>query len=131
MNKITKNGPPNASAVRMILAEIVTSVEALHNASIFHDDLNPKNILIDNEGHLRVIDYGLSSWFSEDIERTQSDWANIYYKFHQVLRNPRKDNHNHLSDVMELLKYMTLLQLPGKVPSVRFFSRIRQMREQF
>lgn len=76
----------------------------MHKANISHRDLHCGNVLIDNEGHLVVIDYGISKWLSHDIDATKLDWlylSNIIFDI---------DN-----DVKELLKNMTDAKLPGKV----------------
>lgn len=42
------------------LAEVVLGVEHLHNREIVHRDLKPDNLLIDQKGHLKLTDFGLS-----------------------------------------------------------------------
>ncbi|KAI9740396.1 MAG: rim15, signal transduction response regulator [Cirrosporium novae-zelandiae] len=42
------------------LAEVVLGVENLHGKSIIHRDLKPDNLLIDQKGHLKLTDFGLS-----------------------------------------------------------------------
>lgn len=42
------------------LAEVVLGVEHLHNRGIVHRDLKPDNLLIDQKGHLKLTDFGLS-----------------------------------------------------------------------
>jgi serine/threonine protein kinase len=39
---------------------VAQALEYLHSQSIVHDDLHPKNILIDEHEHVRLSDYGLS-----------------------------------------------------------------------
>lgn len=50
---------PEAWAKRYI-AEVVIEVEDLHFKGIIHRDLKPDNLLIDNRGHVRLTDFGLS-----------------------------------------------------------------------
>ena len=42
------------------LAEVVLGVEHLHTRGIVHRDLKPDNLLIDQKGHLKLTDFGLS-----------------------------------------------------------------------
>ncbi|KAK2743514.1 rim15, signal transduction response regulator [Myotisia sp. PD_48] len=42
------------------IAEVVLGVEHLHNRGIVHRDLKPDNLLIDQRGHLKLTDFGLS-----------------------------------------------------------------------
>lgn len=113
VNKIKKNGTPDASTAKIILAEVVAAVEALHKANVSHEDLGSKNTMIDNDGHLRLIDYGISCRLSEYIEQTQPDWGSISRDFEEVFPEPIKDKE--LIDVMKLLADMNLSQVPGKI----------------
>ncbi|KAK4131705.1 hypothetical protein BT67DRAFT_451564 [Trichocladium antarcticum] len=46
--------------VKKYLGEVILGVEHLHNRGIVHRDLKPDNLLIDQKGHLKLTDFGLS-----------------------------------------------------------------------
>ncbi|KAI5289406.1 rim15, signal transduction response regulator [Ascosphaera aggregata] len=55
----TLGGLPEDWAKKYI-AEVVLGVEHLHDRGIVHRDLKPDNLLIDQKGHLKLTDFGLS-----------------------------------------------------------------------
>ncbi|KAH0498793.1 hypothetical protein TgHK011_006030 [Trichoderma gracile] len=46
--------------VKKYIAEVVMGVEHLHERGVIHRDLKPDNLLIDQKGHLKLTDFGLS-----------------------------------------------------------------------
>lgn len=47
--------------IREILAQCEAAVLDLYKFGVFHGDLSPQNILIDGQGHLRLLDFGLAN----------------------------------------------------------------------
>lgn len=50
----------NLDVVRFYAAELIIAVDQLHRAHIIHHDVKPENILIAFNGHIKLIDLGLS-----------------------------------------------------------------------
>lgn len=46
--------------VRFFIAELILSVQYLHSKDVIYRDLKPENILIDEYGHIKLADFGLS-----------------------------------------------------------------------
>lgn len=51
--------------IKFYLAEIIEAIESLHSMGIIHRDIKPENILLDENGHIKLIDFGLSELFEE------------------------------------------------------------------
>jgi serine/threonine protein kinase len=54
------NGRFSEELARFYAAEIVLAIECLHENTIVYRDLKPENVLLDEEGHIRLTDFGLS-----------------------------------------------------------------------
>jgi len=51
--------PPSLVWVRQALAQLVAGVYALHDTGYLHLDLKPSNVLIDDDGRVVILDFGL------------------------------------------------------------------------
>lgn len=64
-SRFKKTGVPlSEKEVLNILNQILDALEEVHNLKIWHLDLKPGNILIDNEGNVVLIDFGASKQMS-------------------------------------------------------------------
>ena len=50
----------NEDMVRFFSAEIVCALDHLHSNHVVYRDLKPENVLLDQDGHVKITDFGLS-----------------------------------------------------------------------
>jgi hypothetical protein len=59
MSRLLKtNGPFEPVTVRFIMAEIACAISYLHDRNLIFRDLKPANVLVNLDGHIRLIDFG-------------------------------------------------------------------------
>jgi protein-serine/threonine kinase len=51
----------NENIIRFYSAELICVLEHLHINGYIHKDIKPENIMIDNDGHIKLVDFDLSS----------------------------------------------------------------------
>ncbi len=49
---------PYIREIRLIVKQIVSGIRAFHRMEMLHQDLKPENIMIDNQGVVKIIDFG-------------------------------------------------------------------------
>jgi len=52
------NPAPDLETVRGIVAQVARGLYALHRMEILHQDIRPDNLMIDNNGTVKIIDFG-------------------------------------------------------------------------
>jgi hypothetical protein len=61
----------DVDALTRILAQVLDALEFLHDRGIVHRDLKPSNILVDVDGAVRVLDFGLASRVDRELGISQ------------------------------------------------------------
>lgn len=52
------NPSPDLESVRNITEQIALGLQAMHRKEVLHQDLRPENVMIDNTGTVKIIDFG-------------------------------------------------------------------------
>lgn len=63
------NGFYNDSEIDCIFKQVLLGLAHMHSLGIAHRDLKLDNLMIDNEGNVRIIDFGLSAEFEEPLSK--------------------------------------------------------------
>lgn len=48
-----------------ILHQIISGVEQIHRVNVVHRDMKPENLLLDEHGNIKIVDFGLSNMFRD------------------------------------------------------------------
>ena len=46
--------------------QIISGIEYLHELGIVHRDMKPENLLLDHDGQIKLVDFGLSNTYEGD-----------------------------------------------------------------
>lgn len=96
-----KNGLIVEQKAWPMMKEILQAFSYAHSRGIVHRDIKPSNILIDKEGHIKILDFGIAQIISEtdnSVVRQTSMGTPAYMSPEQVYGQPV----GHLSDIYSL-----------------------------
>ena len=123
------NGKMSEKQAKFYFAEILEAIQYLHDNEILYRDLKPENIVIDESGHVKLTDFGLSKIHFKRDDRAYSFCGSPEYMAPEMLlteRNGMLGNspswHNKCLDFYHLgaLLFEMLVGLPP------FFSENRE-----
>lgn len=81
-----KNKKLSIPEIKHIFRQIVEAVDYCHENLVFHRDLKPQNILIDNRGQIvKIADFGLARHFSIPFRLYSKEIVTLWYRAPEVL----------------------------------------------
>ncbi|KAM4031686.1 protein kinase C delta type-like [Anomaloglossus baeobatrachus] len=76
----------NTDTIRFYTAEMVCGLQFLHGHNIVHRDIKPENIMLDADGHIRIIDLGLARDGVTASSTISGVMGSVHYMAPEVLR---------------------------------------------
>ena len=64
----------DARGVTRLFLQVCDAVAFAHRNLVIHRDLKPSNVLVEADGHVRLLDFGIGQFADAEGERTQTMW---------------------------------------------------------
>ncbi|XP_047365499.1 serine/threonine-protein kinase S6KL-like isoform X1 [Vespa velutina] len=122
---VEKYGCLPEQVVRIYVAEVALAIDFLHNAGVVHRDLKATNILLDEEGHAMIIDFGLSKWLHR-TQRTNTFCGTPEYMAPEILKRQFYGQEVDWWSLGVLMCFLLTNRYPSNVPCELFSDRIEQ-----
>jgi len=108
---IAQEGRLKEDVARIYLAEVLLALEELHKREIIYRDLKPDNIVLDEDGHAVLTDFGLSKEGIKATDLTNSFCGSLAYLAPEVLN---RSGHGKSVDwyLLGVLLYEMLVGIP-------------------
>lgn len=118
---LDRRGPFSEVDTRFYICEILLGLEYLHTQGILYRDLKPENCLLDDRGHIRLTDFGLSKENLTQSALFQSFVGTVLYLSPEMIR---REGHGLPLDFY-CLGCLVYVLLTGKLP--HFSGDVHQM----
>ena len=66
LKRVLSGGAVPHGEAFVVGAQIAAALQAIHKAGIVHRDLKPANVMLDAQGHVRLMDFGIAKQFGQD-----------------------------------------------------------------
>ena len=122
------NPKAELSVVRDIGEQIANGLQAFHRQEMVHQDLRPKNIMIDESGVVKIIDFGSTkvAGISEIVQKNEGIVGTLQYSAPEYFLGELGDNR---ADIFSL-GVITYQMLSGELPYGGNVSRADSVRAQ-
>ena len=125
---MTDNPSPDIEKVRKLVTQIARGLQAFHRQEMVHQDLRPNNIMIDNAGTVKIIDFGATkvAGISEVVEIHEGIVGTVQFTAPEYFLGLSGTSQ---SDIFSL-GVITYTMLSGNLPYGNAISKTRDRRSQ-
>ncbi|CAL1284399.1 unnamed protein product [Larinioides sclopetarius] len=84
LDQLNTNGL-SLRVAKSYLYQLLRGLAYCHSRKILHRDLKPQNLLVDNEGNIKLADFGLARAFSLPIKAYTHEIVTLWYRAPEIL----------------------------------------------
>jgi ABC-type branched-subunit amino acid transport system substrate-binding protein/DNA-binding beta-propeller fold protein YncE len=89
--RMARSCPPPPETTVRILAQVADALDAAHRRGLIHRDVKPANILVDEDGHAYLTDFGITKQVSSTSTATEQVVGTLDYMAPERIRGEKVD----------------------------------------
>ncbi len=110
---IRRQGPFTVDGAAFVLRQVAEALDAAHRHGLVHRDIKPQNILVDESGNAKVVDFGIAKGLSDaNLTEAGTGMGTVHYVSPEQARGERATPASDIYSTGVVLYEMLTKELP-------------------